>query len=77
LAQKFFSDALEGSCNTVAPMNEPVSNLAAPYENMPDRHARHTRSALLAAAADFDVRDEVEFKKIVPPDAKLEKLATD
>jgi gluconolactonase len=33
--------------------------------------------ALLAAAADFDVRDEVEFKKIVPPDAKLEKLATD
>src|SRR6266576_6022336 len=29
----------------------------------------------LAVAADFDVRDEAEFKKIVPPDAKLAKLA--
>lgn len=28
------------------------------------------------AAADFDLRDEVEFNKIVAPDAKLEKLAT-
>jgi len=31
---------------------------------------------LVAVAADFEVRDEAEFKKIVPPDAKLEKLAT-
>lgn len=29
------------------------------------------------AAADFDVRDEAEFRKIVPPDAKLAKLAGD
>jgi gluconolactonase len=32
---------------------------------------------LLAVAANFDVRDEAGFKKIVVPDAKLEKLATD
>jgi len=31
----------------------------------------------LAQAADFEVRDEAAFKTIVPPDAKLEKLATD
>jgi sugar lactone lactonase YvrE len=34
-------------------------------------------SLCLAAAADFDIRDEVEFKKIVPPDAHLEKRVTD
>src|SRR6185503_18780828 len=29
------------------------------------------------AAADFDIRDESEFKKLVPNDAKVEKLAGD
>lgn len=33
-------------------------------------------SLRLTVAADFEVRDEAEFKKIVPPDAKLEKLAS-
>ena len=32
-------------------------------------------SALYLAAADFDVRDEAQFKKIIPADAKVEKLA--
>ncbi len=31
---------------------------------------------LPTVAADFDVRDEAEFRKIVAPDAKVEKLAT-
>ena len=31
----------------------------------------------LGHAGDFEVRNEVEFKKIVSPAAKLEKLATD
>lgn len=30
----------------------------------------------LARAAEFEVRDEAEFKKIIPADAKLERLAT-
>ncbi len=30
----------------------------------------------LAIGADFDIRNEAEFKKIVAPDAKVEKLAT-
>lgn len=30
-----------------------------------------------AHAADFDVRNEAEWKKIIPPDAKLQKLAGD
>jgi len=33
-------------------------------------------STLVSAATDFVVRDEVEFKKIVAPDAKIEKLVT-
>jgi gluconolactonase len=33
-------------------------------------------SLCFTRAADFDVRDEAEFKKIVAPDVKLEKLAT-
>lgn len=32
--------------------------------------------ACLAATADFDVRDGTAFKRIVPPDARLERLAT-
>ena len=32
-------------------------------------------AALRLAAADFDVRDEAQFKKIIPADAKVEKLA--
>ena len=31
---------------------------------------------MVAVAADFDMRDEAEFKKIVAPDAKLEKLTS-
>jgi gluconolactonase len=32
--------------------------------------------ALSATAAEFDIRDEAEFKKLIPPGAKLERLAT-
>lgn len=32
--------------------------------------------ATLAAEAGFDIRNETEFHKIIPPDAKLEKLAS-
>ena len=32
-------------------------------------------AALRLSAADFDVRDEAQFKKIIPADAKVEKLA--
>ena len=31
--------------------------------------------AVQAFGAEFDIRDEAEFKKIVPEDAKVEKLA--
>jgi len=34
------------------------------------------RSLLFAVPAQFDIRDEAEFAKIVSPDSKLEKLAT-
>jgi gluconolactonase len=34
-------------------------------------------STQLVTAADFDIRDEAEFKKIVAPDAKVQKLAGD
>ena len=34
-------------------------------------------AACAVYAADFDVRDEAEFSRIVAPDAKLERLATD
>jgi gluconolactonase len=48
------------------------------------KHPRFFISAMLALfasfhparSADFDVRDEAEFKKVVASDAKLEKLAT-
>jgi gluconolactonase len=33
-------------------------------------------SPILCQAADFDVRDEAEFRKAVAPDAKLEQVAT-
>jgi gluconolactonase len=34
-------------------------------------------TALAITAADFDIRNETEFKKIISPNAKLEKLAGD
>ena len=36
-----------------------------------------TGMALAASAADFDIKNEAEFKKLLPADAKLEKLAGD
>ena len=33
--------------------------------------------AVIASAANFDIRDEAEFKKVVSADAKVEKLAGD
>ena len=33
--------------------------------------------ALSALAADFEIKDEAQFKKIFPPGAKVERLATD
>ena len=33
--------------------------------------------ASVTVAAEFDVKDEAEFKKLFPPDAKVERLATD
>jgi gluconolactonase len=34
-------------------------------------------TASLAKASDFDIKDESEFRKLFPPDAKVERLATD
>ncbi len=59
-------------------MNKPVGRL----------HSRSISPSLFAAlailcslglthAADFDIRDEAEFRRVVAPDAKLQKLATD
>jgi gluconolactonase len=42
---------------------------------MPKHLSLLLASLASVAAADFDIRDETEFRKIVPTDAKLEKLA--
>lgn len=59
-------------------MNEPVRTPRQFLHNLAPLAVLAVLASLcLARAADFDVHDEAEFKKIVPPNSKLERLATD
>jgi len=58
-------------------MNGPVSPLPRLILSLlPAAAVLGLFSSNTACAADFDIRDEVEFRKAVAPDAKLERLAT-
>lgn len=59
-------------------MNEPVRGPhQLPYARLLSTGFALLGSLCLARAADFDIRNEAEFRKAVAPDAKLQRLATD